>query len=506
MRDSLLALLAAGTMHAAVIRGVVVEHSTGKPLARSQLVVAPLPGTPGQPRALRSNTYGNFEVDGLPAGGYLISAARRGFPPVQYGQKNWRAAGTPVLLAEDQSIFLNVRMPRYGAITGMVVDENDVGIPDHEVVAYRYAKPPRLMARATADERGIFRIAGLDPGRYLVRTVARMYEEGGYLPTFYRDTMRVDDAIFMDVDLDRDVGEARVRAFPGRLHSVSGVITCILPPGAPPPPSIPVTVTLVSDVGRETATTGCPGGFFKFSNKPPGPYELYAATQDGQGAFIAFTLEEHDWENTFPLLPMANVSVSYRGQQGKFIDPSSVALQMRRVDLAGESPIEKQKITTGRTQLVQARWQFQLVPNPTYVATDFRGCRNERSEGGRADGWNEVLINLRVCGIVYTLSNKPSTVRGLVSTNGHEPVPGAPVFLEPWDAMNRKRLGEPRTVRSDQYGKYELIGLAPGTYRLVSTFEYLNPEAMDIDNMLPRTITVEEGRDQQQDIDLFVIR
>src|SRR5262249_3251603 len=60
MRDSLLVLLAAGTMQAAVIRGVVVEHSTGKPLARSQLVVAPLPGTPGQPRALRSNTYGNF--------------------------------------------------------------------------------------------------------------------------------------------------------------------------------------------------------------------------------------------------------------------------------------------------------------------------------------------------------------------------------------------------------------------------------------------------------------
>jgi hypothetical protein len=55
-------------------------------------------------------------------------------------------------------------------------------------------------------------------------------------------------------------------------------------------------------------------------------------------------------------------------------------------------------------------------------------------------------------------------------------------------------------------GQYELIGLAPGTYRLVSTFEYLNPEAGDIDEMRPRTVVVEEGRDQQQDIDLFVIR
>src|SRR5689334_13316927 len=158
MRDSLVLWLAAASMHAAVIRGVVVEHSSGKALARTNIVIAPVPGTPGHPRAIRSNSNGNFEVSGLPAGAYLVSAARRGFPPVQYGQKNWRAAGVPVVLAEEQAAFLNIRMPRFGAITGLAVDENDVGLPDHEVVAYRYAKPPRLAARAQADDRGVFRI------------------------------------------------------------------------------------------------------------------------------------------------------------------------------------------------------------------------------------------------------------------------------------------------------------------------------------------------------------
>src|ERR1051326_3765413 len=239
MRDSLMLLMAAGALgpvlQGAVIRGNVVEHSSGKPLARTQIVLAPLPGTPGQTQAIRSNTYGNFEFVGLAGGAYIVSAARRGFPPVQYGQKNWRAAATPVVLAEDQATFLNIRMPRYGAITGIAVDENDVGLPDHEVVAYRYAKPPRLAARAQADDRGVFRIAGLDPGRYLVRTVGRQYEDGGYLPTFYRETMRVDDATFLDVDLDRDVGEARVRPIPGRLYNITGRVVCTTPP--------PVTVT-----------------------------------------------------------------------------------------------------------------------------------------------------------------------------------------------------------------------------------------------------------------------
>ena len=117
MRKSLLLLVAAGALHAAIIRGTVVEHASGKPLARTLVALTPLPGTAGTGQSVRTNTWGTFEFSALPAGAYLISASRRGFPPVHYGQKNWRAAGAPVVLAEDQSTFLNVRMPRYGAIT-----------------------------------------------------------------------------------------------------------------------------------------------------------------------------------------------------------------------------------------------------------------------------------------------------------------------------------------------------------------------------------------------------
>jgi hypothetical protein len=388
-------------------------------------------------------------------------------------------------------------MPRFGAITGTVVDENDVGMPDHEVVAYNYAKPPRLAARAQADDRGVYRISGLLPGRYLVRTVGRQYEDGGYLPTFFKETKRVDDATFLEVDLDRDSGDARVRPFPGRLYGISGRVYCTIPSQA--------TITLVSDVGRETVTTGCPDGTFQFANKPPGPYELWGSTPNGEGGYMPLSLEEYEWKRDFTLLPQASVFFNFRGPQGQQIDSSTINLQIRRVDLAGEAPSERQKINNGRGSVTQGRWQFQILPNANYVAMDFRGCRGERPEGGRADGWNEVIINQRSCMIAYTLSSHPSTIRGTI-TNGHDLVPGAPVFLEPWDSTNRKRLGELRTIRTDMQGHYELIGLAPGTYRLLSTFEYLSPESADIDEMRPRTLVVEEGRDQQQDLDLFVIR
>src|SRR5205807_2049896 len=118
-------LLACSAMHAAIIKGTVVENQTGKPLARTLINLRPVPGSSGPNVSARTTTYGTFEFSGLPAGSYLLTAARRGFMPVQYGQKNWRAAGTPIVLDGDQSTFLYVRMPRYAVITGIVVDEND---------------------------------------------------------------------------------------------------------------------------------------------------------------------------------------------------------------------------------------------------------------------------------------------------------------------------------------------------------------------------------------------
>ena len=164
-------LLAGGTLQAAIIKGSVVENQTGKALARTLISIQPVPGSAGPSGSVRTNTYGMFEFIDLPAGAYLITAARRGFMPAQYGQKNWRAAGQPVVLDKDQSTFLSIRLPRFSSISGVIVDENDVGLPEHEVVAMSNTRPPRMIAKAQADDRGMYRISGLDPGSYLVRTL-----------------------------------------------------------------------------------------------------------------------------------------------------------------------------------------------------------------------------------------------------------------------------------------------------------------------------------------------
>jgi len=110
----------------------------------------------------------------------------------------------PVVVEANDSLTLDIRMHRFGVITGRVLDENDVGILDHVVVAYRDAKPVRIIAGATTDDYGRYRIYGLIPGTYLVRSGAKAVDGVGYLPAFAPGSQEMDQARRVDVQLDLD--------------------------------------------------------------------------------------------------------------------------------------------------------------------------------------------------------------------------------------------------------------------------------------------------------------
>ena len=499
MRTLLLLLVTVLPLPGAILRGYVVEHATGKVLARTLVAIQPLSGTSGPSLSVRTSSYGMFEFLNLPAGAYLVNASRRGFAPVHYGQKRWNAPGTPVVLEQDQAATISVRLPRYGGITGYVVDENDVGMPEHEVLAYRNTRPPRVVAKFPTDDRGWFRAWGLEPGTYLIRTGARKFEDGDYLPTFYRETLRVDEASTVQVTLDLDTPDVRIRPFPGKLMTIAGNL-------APCYPGQTAAITLVSDMGRETITSG---GAFAFFSKPPGNYEIFAEAPPDRGrlacgAYMPVALDNRDYTGfNLSLIRLPEIALAFDGVTG--IDPNRVPIQVRRKDLAGEGETQMLRVVNGVANLNPGRWELRLVPSPAYVATDFRVTRGERSESGRADGWVEILIR-GMTAVTWTLSEKPGAIHGVVSGSGREPVPFAPVLIEAWDPITNKRIQEPRTVRADAHGRYQIYGLTAGTWRIVSTLDVESPDPAEMETLYPKTIKVELGRDQQLDLDLSVLR
>ena len=55
-------------------------------------------------------------------------------------------------------------------------------------------------------------------------------------------------------------------------------------------------------------------------------------------------------------------------------------------------------------------------------------------------------------------------------------------------------------------GKYTFVDLAPGWYRVLSSFEFLAPDSATMENAGAKLIKVEEGQSATQDLDLSIIR
>lgn len=502
MRTLLLGAMLAAAAPAASIRGVVLENQSGHPLMRALVVLAPVVAGGGNALSARTNRYGAFEFGPVAAGAYLVSASRQGFAPVQYGQKEWHSAGVPVIVAENDETVLTIRMKRFGAIAGTVVDENDVGLTDVTVVAYRNTRPPELVAKTVTDDRGMYRIFGLEPGAYLVRSTAKSFDDAGYLPTFSRQTGRVDEAIPAEVQLDDQADSVNIKPEPGRLLQIGGTVYT----GNYDSP--PATVTLVSDMGRESVTTN---GQFRFNPVAPGQYELFAETiADRRGnvmaAYMPVTMER---DNTGIRLPLASVRPTYFQVQdsgGKAMDAREVKIQARRKDLAGLSTVRT--LDGSKPALLPpGPWEFSLAPLAAYYVSAFNGPEFDRMGKHPADGWNAVVLGSGFGSTVqFVLTAGPGSLEGVVNASAGNPAQGAPVFLELYDPQERRRLKEVTSVRTDTRGHYQFFGLAPGVYRVFSSFEFQSPDETAMDRAQPRMVTIEGGRGAVQDLDLYVIQ
>jgi hypothetical protein len=106
---------------------------------------------------------------------------------------------------------------------------------------------------------------------------------------------------------------------------------------------------------------------------------------------------------------------------------------------------------------------------------------------------------------VFLLGASPGSLRGVVLA-GQDRAPAAPVYLEGYDPDTRARTVDLRTVRADVYGNYEFTGLAPGYYRVLSTFDYQSPESEEMDLAEAKVVKIEKSDPRSLDLQLYVAR
>lgn len=237
-------LLFAGSLTAGVVKGVVLEHASGYPLSRTMVTLRTV-GDAAKSRTQTSGRSGQFEFQ-VPPGLYLLSATRESYAPGAFGQRRPEGSGTPIEVTKDSDFFTELRLRRMGVISGRVLDENRVGLPEVPVLVYRARQPLRIVETGKTDERGIFRLYGLASGKYYVRTGAKTIgPEDGWLPVFAPEGRDIREARMYDVRLDQETHEVELLPPTGRLIDVQI-------PLAAPEDAGPVQVTLAGDTGRRT--------------------------------------------------------------------------------------------------------------------------------------------------------------------------------------------------------------------------------------------------------------
>jgi hypothetical protein len=491
MRPAIALLLSflIGPAGAAALRGIVVENATGRPLARTDVNVEPVRGaaTDGVLHSI-TDSAGRFAFPNLTSGSYHLVARRKGFLPARYGQRGYDMPGTPVVLGDKDEHAVEVRLARLGAVVGDIHDENQVGLPEFSVYAFRLDKRIRPVASGVTDDRGRFRISGLAPGRYLIGTAARVLAGGrSLLPTFFGQTASALEARWVEVRPEEEAGPASIEPLPGELGGIR-----VLAPLA-------TRVSLLTDFGRAEGRVS-PSGFYDFGGLAPGTYEVLAEGVAGDQPLAA-------WERvavgggvktlTLQLGPAPTLTVACRDRHDQPVPPQLVSVFLKPREAHEDPPL---RLNCGESATLQpGDWTFTpFTPNNFYLA-DVLDVRAADS------AYEFTLMPRQRRELVLNLSSRPALIRGKVRAPDGGPAIGAPVFLRALESDVAARTGATRYSQSDHNGEFRFDGLPPGGYEIVSSCQLKLGELGAWRPGLGRTATVSEREEETLEVELMTL-
>ncbi len=486
----------------AVLAGRVTAAESGEPLVRARIVVRS-PALAGA-RVVLTGPDGRYRVAELPAGSYTVVASKSGFVPETRGAET--GPGGVALAEGEERSDVDFELSRAGVVSGRIRDEDGSPLEGARVEVWRtgIANGQRVLSvvgRATADDRGRFRVGGLPPGFYLVSAADPAWDAAAdpvgplsYAPTYYPGVAFPDAAARVSVQAGRETPGIEFTVRVVRPVRVSGRLIAY-----DDRPLVAGAITLTAEgLGRTVAPVGLaagdvviwPDGRFSFRNVIPGRYVIRARGQTEPGGTPLFgtfsaVLEGTDLDKlTIVLSPGGTVEGGIELERSRGVPPLTLSgLRVRAVAADGVAFADALSELADRDGrfvvrgVMPGRYVFRVEGLPeswVLKAVTLRGLQVVDLPVALESG--ERVEALRI-----VLSDAPSGLAGVVRGTDGRPRPGGSVVVfavDPglWTPYTR----HVRVARVGKDGRYRLSALPPGDYWVVPTEEVISGADLDV--------------------------
>lgn len=533
---------------AGVIAGRVLATDTGRPVKRARVFVVAPELQDG--RAVMTDEGGGFQITELPAGRYSVTVAKTGFITLSYGQRRPLQPGTPLQLGDGQEIKgIDFRLPRGGVIAGHVFDEDGNPMPGAfvRVLRYAYLQGDRRLVPAgsgQSDDRGEYRVWGLNPGEYYVNVTARTFgggrfgfgrggfggpagaaqegqDELGYAPTYYPGVGSPADARPIQLGVSQEVDSIDFGIQLVHTARLSGIVD---DPDGTATSSGNVVVLPESGAADGRGGRGQIGltyagriqwdGSFAVANVPPGRYALRARGNDTdppQYAAQPISVNGVDVTGVIVILqPGATVSGSLvfqaTGDAPAPPDPTEVRVVAPSFDESAVGPNPNARADK------DGRFTLEGVPAGTHVLRANGVPRGWMLKAVTAGGRDitDTPIALRsgqiLSGLTMVFTDRLTELSGTVTTAAGAPATDVTVLAFPTDtSLWRPQARQIMTTRPDQNGKFQIRALPPGEYYLApidpaEPGEWFEPAFLEAHRADAVRVLLAEGDVKTQDV------
>jgi Carboxypeptidase regulatory-like domain len=494
------------------ISGTVRSDSNGYPLRRAQVLLSPAEAG-GSSLAQTTDDLGKFSFPSVVPGTYSVSVQRDGYLKQTAGRIGAYKMPPIFLIQPGQDVgSFDFRMVPSSVISGKVKFDDAEPAVNVAVQLYReYHRRGRhgweVAASALTNDRGEYRIYGLEPGSYYIaalyqsprlppnaeeqhRTDAsgKPREEMSYAVTFYPEVQKLSDAVAVHLLAGQEV--MSIDIFLTLVHTVRirGRVISALSGTVMEGPSI----TLRWNDADNTASVSAPVDVtfdknhnFQIKGVTPGPYVIMTTgTDDGKAltARTAISVGDADLEALSIVVgPQQNWKgkVVIDGDESIKLPGFGVELQPRRAIASPVRADMDDNLDFTIPFLPQETYDLELInaPEDTYLEA-VRVGKNDRlatgleAEPGAEPQEMEVVLSTRggkVLGRAVTAADS-STV-----------ATGASVLLIPDPPYGRSQAY--KLAYADQYGNFLIHGVAPGNYIAVAWFDQPPCEVYNPDDM-----------------------